>query len=98
MLREVKTDEVNLFSTLLFISSLAFEMQSDIFREKLANNYFPDEIYVSNDCNISDLAAFVYILQARKTDLKLCNVSCFTGENKNFFSKTKKLLTNINHI
>ena len=98
MLREVKTDEVNLFSTLLFISSFAFEMQSDIFREKLANNYFPDEIYVSNDCNISDLAAFVYILQARKTDLKLCNVSCFTGENKNFFLKAKKLLTNINHI
>ena len=73
-------------------------MQNDCFREKLANTYFSDEIYVSDDCCVSDLAAFVYILQARKKELRLCGVSCFTGENKFFFSEAKKLLTNINYL
>ena len=98
MFCKIKTEQLNLFSTLLFISSLAFEMHSDYFREKLANTYFPDEIYVSDDCCVSDLIALVYILQAREMDLRLCGVSCFTGENKNFFLEAKKLLININHI
>ena len=94
----VKANQVNWFSTLLFVSSLAFELQCDCFREKLANTCIPDKIRVIDDCCVSDLAAFFYVIQARKTEMSLCGVSCFTGENKKFFSEAKKLLTKINYI
>ena len=94
----IKVNQVNWFSTLLFVSSLAFEMQNDCFREKLANTCIPDEICVSDDCCIGDLTAFFYVIQARKTNVNLCGISCFTGTNKKFFSEAKKFFTKINYV
>ena len=85
-----KKDQLKKFSTLIFISSLAFEMQDDLFRKKLANTCFPDEIHVNDDCSPFEIVAFFYVLEGRATYCRVCDTLYFTGENKNCFLKIKQ--------
>ena len=90
-----KNDQLKDFSTLLFVSSLAFEMQNNSFTKKLANTCFPDKIYVSDNCSFREIVAFLYVLQARTTNLIVYGTSCFTEEIKKFVTNVEQVLINV---
>ena len=91
-LQTVKKNHFELFSNLLFVSNLAFEMQCDSFTKQLANNFFPSHVYAEKDCCARDIAGFMYVLQARETELCVHKTSSFVRECFDTFWKGLKVL------
>ena len=85
ILETIKENDFKSFSTVLFVSTLAFEMQCDSFTKKLANDFFPSHVYAKKDCCVRDIAAFMYVLQARETKLCVHNTSSFSRECLDMF-------------